>query len=48
MSYPKIKAVPADGAVRPVRILNSVVFPAPLCPSIAVICPSYIVRFIPK
>jgi hypothetical protein len=40
MSYPNTKAVPADGAVRPVRMLNSVVLPAPLWPRIAVIWPS--------
>jgi len=30
MSYPNTKAVPAEGAVRPVRMLKSVVLPAPL------------------
>jgi len=37
ISYPNTKAVPADGAVSPVRMLNSVVLPAPLWPRIAVI-----------
>ena len=36
-SYPQIFAVPEDGAVMPVSMLNRVVFPAPLCPKMAVI-----------
>lgn len=39
-SYPYRYADPLEGAVMPVSILKSVVLPAPLCPKMAVICPS--------
>ena len=44
---PQIFAVPDVGAVIPVSILKSVVFPAPLCPKMAVISPGYIFKLIP-
>lgn len=48
ISWPNTNAVPDEGAVEPVKILKSVVLPAPLCPNMAVICPSYIVKLIPE
>ena len=40
--FPLTWAEPEDGGKRPVRIDIVVVFPAPLWPSNAVICPLYI------
>ena len=37
LPYPHMLAVPDDGEVIPVSILNNVDLPAPLCPKIAVI-----------
>jgi len=40
LTQPQTVAEPAVAGVTPVRIFISVVLPAPLCPSSAVICPS--------
>ena len=47
LTYPQIYAVPEDGAVIPVNMLNKVVFPAPLCPKMAVISPGNIFKLMP-
>mmetsp|Transcript_36033 Transcript_36033/g.87525 ORF Transcript_36033/g.87525 Transcript_36033/m.87525 type:complete len:272 (-) Transcript_36033:820-1635(-) len=44
MLLPSMRASPADGAISPVSIEMVVVFPAPLAPSSAVICPAHISR----
>lgn len=45
--YPQIFAVPPVGAVIPVNMLKRVVFPAPLCPKMAVISLGYIFKLMP-
>ena len=45
---PSMMADPAVGGNKPVSIPIAVVFPAPLCPSKAVIWPEYMVRFRPS
>ena len=45
--YPQIFAVPPVGAVIPVSMLKRVVFPAPLCPKMAVISLGYIFKLMP-
>lgn len=42
LTKPKIVAVPSVGDTSPANMFIRVVFPAPLCPSRQVICPSYI------
>ena len=42
------EASPADASINPVRMEIVVVFPAPLCPKSANICPWYIVNESPS